>query len=70
MNLSEEYDSKILREKISNSLTEERYEELIEVYRIINDANEFEEDWDPQKMTIETFKKILIEGGNDFWGDF
>ena len=70
MNLSEEYDSKILREKISNSLTKERYEELIEVYRIINDANEFEEDWDPQKMTIETFKKILIEGGNDFWGDF
>tara|TARA_Y100001935_G_C17304750_1_gene511544 strand:+ start:343 stop:1083 length:741 start_codon:yes stop_codon:yes gene_type:complete len=70
MNLSEEYDSKILREKISNSLTEERYEELIEVYRIINDANEFEEDWDPQKMTMETFKKILIEGGNDFWGDF
>ena len=65
-----EYDSKILREHISESLTQERYEQLIEIYKIMNQADDFYESWEPEEMTIDKFKNILIEGGNEYWGDF
>mgnify|MGYP006088192653 CR=1 FL=1 len=67
---NDDHDSKTLREQISNSLTKERYEEIIELYQIIHSANEFEEDWNPETMTFELFKATLLEGGDNFWGDF
>jgi hypothetical protein len=68
--MDDEYDSNILRENISNSLTKERYEEIIELYQVIHLANEFEEGWDPETMTFEIFKSTLRDGGDNFWGDF
>jgi len=67
---NDEYDSNILREEISKSLTKERYQEIIELYQVIHSVDEFEEDWNPETMTFENFKSILMEGGDNFWGDF
>lgn len=64
------YDAKKLRENVSESISEERYNEIIELYKIINEANDFEESWNPNDMTYENFKIILNEGGNGYWGDF
>jgi hypothetical protein len=64
------YDSKTLRKNISDSLTQERYDQLIEIYKIMNNADDFDESWKPEEMNINKFKTILIEGGNEYWGDF
>ena len=55
---------------LSESLNKERYYELIEFYKIFKENGEFYEDWDPEKMTIESFKELLIRGGDEYWGDF
>tara|TARA_Y100001936_G_scaffold254128_2_gene325365 strand:+ start:4260 stop:4988 length:729 start_codon:yes stop_codon:yes gene_type:complete len=66
----EDYTAIDLRIGISTSLTEERYNELIEFYKIMNDTGDFDESWDPDEMTIEEFKDLIIRGGNEYWGDF
>ena len=66
----ENFDSHDLRVKISENLTKERYEDIIELYKIMNQANDFDEIWNPEEITMEDFKEILVEGGNNFWGDF
>jgi len=64
------YDSKILRGMISDSLTYKRYKEMIELYKIIRLTDDFQENWNPETITFESFKQLLIDGGDDFWGDF
>lgn len=72
--LNEFYDEKYnvsgLRKGISESLEEKKYNELIEFYKIFKDIGDFDEDWDPNEMTIDTFKELLIRGGDEYWGDF
>ena len=64
------YNAHDLRMDISNSLTEDRYNELIEFYRIFKESGDFEEDWDPTEMTFDKFKELIIRGGDEYWGDF
>ena len=65
-----EYNANTLRIDISNSLTEDRYNELIEFYRIFKESGDFQEDWDPTEMTFDKFKELIIRGGDEYWGDF
>jgi hypothetical protein len=65
-----DYDSEKLRKEISENISEERYIELIELYKIINQADDFDEMWNPEEMTYENFKRNLNEGGEKYWGDF
>ena len=40
-------------------------------YRIMKDANDFEEEWDPYKIqNIDDFKSKIIKSGNCYWGDY
>ena len=59
-----------VRKDIADSLTEERYNELIQFYCIFKETGDFEEEWDPNEMTYNTFKELLIRGGDEYWGDF
>ena len=73
--LNEMYDNKVytandLRKDLSDSLKEERYNELIEFYKIFKEVGDFDEDWDPNTMTIDSFKELIIKGGDEYWGDF
>ena len=36
----------------------------------MNDTGDFDESWNPDEMTIEEFKDLIIRGGNEYWGDF
>ena len=65
-----EYSASDLRKDLSESIEEERYNELIEFYKIMNDTGDFDESWNPDEMTIEEFKDLIIRGGNEYWGDF
>jgi len=64
-----ENDSNSLRNLLSESLTEEKFNEIISIYRVLNDSNDFDEDWDPETITFNEFKEKIVEGGNEYWGD-
>ena len=68
-NIDYDIDVKKLREMISNNINEDKFNEIINIYKIINDANEFYEDWDPNEITIDEFKEIIKIGGNNYWCD-
>ena len=61
--------SHILRKMISKSLSKERYEEIIELYKVLKDAGELDEDWDPYNTTISEYKEIITNDKDIFWGD-
>lgn len=63
-------DPSFLRKGLSESITKEKYELMIEFYQIMKGFNEFEEDWDPNKISYKEFKEKVKEGGNQYWGDF
>ena len=65
-----ETDTEKLRKELSEYITEDKYKNIIEVYRILRITDDFQEDWDPEDTSYEDFKVILKEGGNNFWGDF
>ena len=60
----------ILRTILSDSIDEEIFSDIIEIYKISKINGEFEEDWDPHTITIDDFKEKIKQGGNDYWGDF
>ncbi len=63
-------DPSQLREKLSESITKEKYEIMIDVYKVMEEVNDFEESWDPHEINYEDYKEKVKEGGNNYWGDF
>ena len=68
-NIEKHIDVQDLRKLVSESIDYEKYQEIINIYKILADSNDFEEFWDPHTIDYEEFKEIIIEGGNNFWGD-
>tara|TARA_Y100000389_G_scaffold104583_1_gene101471 strand:- start:328 stop:1065 length:738 start_codon:yes stop_codon:yes gene_type:complete len=68
-NISKLHDHQTLRNDLSNYISFEKYNEIISIYRILKDSDDFDEDWDPYKINYNEFKQKIIEGGNEFWGD-
>ena len=65
-----QYDSSDIRQMLSESITDEQYETLITTYKIMVDANDFYEDWDPYKINNkEDFQRELLKCGHNYWGD-
>ena len=65
------YNSDDIRQMISDNLTEEQYDMIINYYRIMKDADDFSEDWDPYSIqSIEDFKEKLNTSGHEYWGDY
>ena len=63
-------DSKTLRESLSESIDNDKFNTLIETYKISKLSGEFYEEWNPDTITIDKFKDILKAGGDNYWGDF
>tara|TARA_B100000131_G_scaffold47267_1_gene41901 strand:+ start:138 stop:926 length:789 start_codon:yes stop_codon:yes gene_type:complete len=60
-----------IRGFISYAITEDQFETMINYYRIMKDANDFDENWDPHEVeTIDDFRDILETAGNLYWGDY
>ena len=67
----EEYNYIDIRNIIADSITEEYFQTLIEYYRIMKDANDFDEEWDPYQIkTVDDFKRQIRESGHNYWGDY
>ena len=63
------YNSKYLRELIANKIDKCKYDEIINIYRILKDSDDFDEEWNPYKMTYKKFLNIIKKGGDNFWAD-
>ena len=65
------YNSDDIREIISDDITEEQYDTIITYYRIMKDADDFSEEWDPYSIhSIEEFKEQIKTSGHEYWGDY
>jgi len=68
-NINLNYEVSDLRQIACDNIDIEKYNEIIDIYKILKDADDFDEDWDPYEIDFEKFKEILLEGGNNYWGD-
>jgi len=66
-----EYDMDVLkiRELISNNIDDQKFNEIISIYKILYDSNDFDENWNPYCITINEFKELIKNGGDDYWCD-
>jgi len=69
-NYTTTYDSNDIRELLSDSVTDDQYETLLTTYKIMKDADDFDECWDPYKIeTKKDFQNELLKSGHNYWGD-
>ena len=68
-NINVNYEVIDLRKLVCDNIDNEKYEEIIGIYKILKDADDFDEDWDPYKINFDQFKEIVLKGGNNYWGD-
>ena len=67
----DQYDVKMLRTLLADSITEDKFKPMIEHYRILQDIGEFMDEWDPYKVTnVDEFKEELKKEGTNFLGDY
>ncbi len=65
------YDCEDIRKLISENISEDQYNTIIGYYRIMKDADDFEENWDPYKInSIDDFKEKIVTSGHEYWGDY
>ena len=65
------YNSSDIRNLISDNLTYEQYDTMINYYRIMKDADDFDECWDPYSIqSIDEFKDKINTPGHEYWGDY
>ena len=65
------YDQNDIRQLVADSITEKKYEELIHYYKIMKDADDFDEEWDPYLIeSLDDFKNEILKSGHNYWGDW
>ena len=65
------YNSNDIREILSENITEEQYDMIISTYRIMKDADDFSEGWDPYQInSLDEFKDKIKTSGHEYWGDY
>jgi len=64
-----EYEVQDLRKIVCDNIDQEKFNEIIEIYKILKDSNDFDEFWDPYEINFEGFKELIMKGGNNYWGD-
>lgn len=70
-NKSEILNYKDIRNIISESITNKQYNTIMDYYKIMKDANDFDENWDPYEINnIDEFKRKLRESTTNYWGDY
>ena len=66
---SDDIDSDYIRNILSENITEKEYEDIIMVYRVLQDTGDFEEHWNPYEVTYESFKEEILLDKSNYWGD-
>ena len=59
-----------IRKKASQCINQNNFKDIIEIYRLQDQYDEFEGLFDPNEIkTVRAFRLILQKMGNTFWGD-
>jgi len=67
---NEYYNGSDIREMISDNITVAQYDMIIGTYRIMKDADDFSEEWDPYSInSIDEFRDKIKTSGHEYWGD-
>jgi hypothetical protein len=65
-----EPDMQVIRQMAANEITDENFDIIIETYRSLYDAKDFDCLWNPYDInTKEELKEELIKTGHNYWGD-
>ena len=65
------YVASDIRKMISDNISREQYNFMISTYRIMKDADDFNEGWDPYEIdSLEDFKECIKTSGHVYWGDY
>ena len=65
------YVASDIRKMISDNISKEQYNFMISTYRIMKDADDFNEGWDPYEIdSLEDFKECIETSGHVYWGDY
>ena len=71
INTDNYYISDDIRKLISDNISQDQFNLMITTYRIMKDADDFSEEWDPYEVsTLDDFKNTLNTSGHSYWGDF
>ena len=71
INTDNYYISDDIRKLISDNISQDQFNLMITTYRIMKDADDFSEEWDPYEVsTLADFKNTLNTSGHSYWGDF
>ena len=68
-NIEYDMDVKKIRKLISDNIDNEKFNDIISIYKVLYDSNDFYEEWDPYKITINEFKEIINGEGDNYWCD-
>ena len=66
------YNVKMLRNMVASEINKNNYELILETYKLDYDENQFNfsGEWNPHLIkNMSQFKKEILKGGNNFWGD-
>jgi len=66
------YNVELLRKLAASEINKENFNMILETYKLDYDENSFNimNSWDPYEIKhIGQFKKEILEGGDNFWGD-
>ena len=63
------FDATYLRNVLSDNITEDEYDMIILNYRILHDSGDFDETWDPYKVTYTKYKDDILKNETEYWGD-
>ena len=70
LNKNMDSDSSNLRLELSEYITKDHFNDIINIYKILKSSDDFDELWDPKNTSFEDFKKLIRNGGDNYWGDF
>ena len=62
------YTSNILRDRLSKSISYSNYNEMVNMYKIYYDNDDFDEEWYPYTITYDQFINIIKSSNT--WGDY
>tara|TARA_B110000495_G_C22598262_1_gene357969 strand:- start:50 stop:616 length:567 start_codon:yes stop_codon:yes gene_type:complete len=68
-NTNLKYEITDLRKIVAEAIDIKKFNEIINIYKILKDSNDFHEIWDPYNISYDDFILLITLGGNNYWAD-
>ena len=69
-NLNLDLNASSIRNKLADNISNELFNDIISIYRILKLSDDFDEEWDPCNISsLDHFKELIRNGQDNYWGD-